>query len=99
MAKKLIKRRHKFDWGVLVIVIFLALALIGILRTSLSQGATLTEWSFMGGALALWTFILVRYLEWREYGGYEWKGRLRVCSWIALLAVLFFVFTSTLVGL
>jgi hypothetical protein len=94
MAKKLVKKRRSIPWGLLILVFFIAVVLFGIVRSGISGGTTLIEWIDWGGSLALWSFILLRYLEWKNFGGDEWKGYLRICSWVALSLVFLIVAVS-----
>ena len=94
MAKKLVKRKSRIHWGLLILVFFIAVILFGIVRSGISGGTTLIEWSYWGGSLAFWSFILLRYLEWKNFGGDKWKGYLRICSWVALSLVGLFVAVS-----
>lgn len=94
MAKKLVKRKSRIDWGLLILVFLIALILFGIVRSSVSGGTTLIEGIYWGGSLALWSFILLKYLGWKNFGGDKWKSYLRICSWVAFSLFALFLFVG-----
>ena len=91
MAKKLVKKRRSIPLGLLIIIFFFALFVYDIAYHSTSGGTTLVEWNSIGGGLALWSFILLKYLEGKNVGGDRWKKHLKVGSWVMMSLVGLFV--------
>lgn len=93
MAKKLVKtevtkwkspkRKSILYVGLFLIVFFAAWFLFGSVQDIMSGEMTLVDWMNLGGGAALWSWIVLSFLEWAEVGGYKW---MRVCEnskWVA----------------